>query len=78
MEDFYGLIEKTELKSIINMAKKVCVKDALLRLKNFDPATDETFMSALMPDDTPKALIKKRTNKLLLKKREKELKRLFG
>ena len=75
--DFYGIVEKNEFQSIINEAKKTCVQDAIRRLKDFNPM-NETFFGALMPEGTPKPIIKKRTNKFLLKKREKELKRLFG
>lgn len=74
---FYGFIEKAEFQSLIREAKKSCMKDALLRLKNFDPM-NELFYRSAMPDDTPKALIQKRLNPLRLKKEEKELKRLLG
>lgn len=75
--DFYGLIEKVEFQGLIKQAKSSCMKEALAKLKQFDPM-NETFFQAAMPEDTPKVLIKKRTNKLLLMKRAKELKRLLG
>ena len=75
--DFYGLIEKTELESIINQAKKKCINNAVSRLRNFDPM-NETFLSALYPENTPKPLIKKRTNKLLKMKLKKDLKRMLN
>lgn len=74
---FYGLIEKIEFQELINEAKKSQMKDALLKLKEFDPM-NELFYRSAMPDDTPKVVIKKRKNKLFMKKQEKELKRLLG
>ena len=74
---FYSLIEKNEFKGLIKEAKKATLKNALLKLKQFDPM-NETFFKEMMPDSAPKILIKKRVNKLLLKKREKELKKLLG
>ena len=75
--DFYGIIEKVEFKGLIKEAKKSCLNSALERLKNFDPM-NEVFYQEMMPESTPKSLVKKRTNKLLLMKQTKELKRLLG
>ena len=74
---FYGLIEKVEFQELIKEAKKSQMKDALSKLKEFDPM-NELFYRSAMPDDTPKVVIKKRRNKLFMKKQEKELKRLLG
>ncbi len=75
--DFYGYIEKVEFESMIKDAKKVCINEALAKLKNFDPM-NETFFKAAMPDNTPRALIKKRTNKLARMKHKKDLKKIMG
>ncbi len=79
---FYSLIsmditEKADLKRVVNQAKRNCLNEALIKLREFD-AMNEDFFKAAMPDDTPVVAIRKRTNKLLRKKREKELKRLLG
>lgn len=71
------IIEKNDLRKVVNQAKEIYLKKALIKLREFD-AMNEDFFKAAMPEDTPIVTIRKRTNKLLRKKREKELKRLLG
>ena len=35
--NFYSLIEKAEFDGLIKQAKKSCMKEALAKLKNFEP-----------------------------------------
>ncbi len=58
--DFYGIIEKNEFDILIKRARKTCIKDALIKLKEFE-AMNQTFLKEAMPDNTPDILIKKRT-----------------
>ncbi len=75
--NFYSLIEKAEFDGLIKQAKKSCMKEALAKLKDFEPM-NQSYFKALMPEGTPDVLINKRVNKLKMKKRQKDLKRLLG